>query len=264
MPVRMWPLSLAFALLAGGACMHKPLKLVSPDAGGSDSESDRGTATDAFPDTAADAFPDTATDVFPDTAALAPDAGPIVPSCMHMSCNAADGSQVYCYNIGDCCGGGMYCGDCPAGYYCLNNVCHVACAASVDCWSLTRESYCGLIGDGCGGVLDCGAPCSAGETCDKGRCVTSSAPCVPMTCTTWAIRYCGVIGDGCAGVLDCGAVCPNGQPCPRIQMCDNTDAGSAPDGPTPDLPPVPAWPPPPPLGLVPPPPACPYPPGPLP
>jgi len=77
----------------------------------------------------------------------------------------------YCGDIGDGCGGVLFCGDCPAVLACEIHVCvdRSGVCPKVSCSPAGGGWYCGTIGDGCGGTQDCGTKCPDGSTCGQTR-----------------------------------------------------------------------------------------------
>jgi hypothetical protein len=119
----------------------------------------------------------------------------------------------YCNVVGDGCGRGLECGECPAGENCVGGLCVQPNCTKLTC-TAGGATFCGEIGDGCGSTIDCGE-CTAPATCGgrglEGMC--GDPDCEPIACTTpEGAQYCGEVGDGCGGVADCGE-CEDGSAC---------------------------------------------------
>ena len=209
---------LAFAALAGGACVSGNVVATGGGCGGNDGGGNAGGQ-----DGRANGGTGGAPLVIPDAGPIdAPSVDACVPALAVVACAPQGGA--YCGVISDGCDGQINCGNnCPATWTC-DTIRHL-CAAGPDCKpsfqctytaGSTSGSYCDTISDGCGHALTCGDNCASLKTgwlCENNLCVGSASVCTPTICDpAVGARYCQTVGDGCGRRLDCPDTCASFKP----------------------------------------------------
>ena len=91
--------------------------------------------------------------------------------CGSTACTAKSCTDqgIECGQAGDTCGNALSCPTCPANEGCISGKCQPLTCVPQTCAKQSIE--CGEAADGCGNIITSCGDCSAGELCNKGKCV---------------------------------------------------------------------------------------------